>query len=51
MDIERRLESHTLGDWESLAPHEGSRIELVGGSFVSTPAPAAKHQRVGDRLA
>jgi Uma2 family endonuclease len=47
----RRLDGYTLDDWESLDPQEGRRIELVDGRFVVTPAPAFKHQRVGDRLA
>ena len=51
MTTARRLDGYTLDDWESLDPQEGRRIELVDGRFVVTPAPAAKHQRVGDRLA
>ncbi|GGU77315.1 Uma2 family endonuclease [Lentzea flava] len=51
MTTARRLDGYTLDDWESLDPQEGRRIELVGGRFVVTPTPAAKHQRVGDRLA
>lgn len=51
MTTARRLDGYTLDDWESLDPQEGRRIELVDGRFVVTPAPAVKHQRVGDRLA
>ncbi|MCP2247424.1 Uma2 family endonuclease [Lentzea aerocolonigenes] len=50
MTTARRLDGYTLDDWESLDPQEGRRIELVDGRFVVTPAPAYKHQRVGDRL-
>lgn len=50
MTAARRLDGYTLDDWESLDPEPGHRIELHQGRLVVSAAPAAKHQRAGDRL-
>lgn len=45
------LGPHTLTEWhEADQPGDGSRLELLAGSWSVSPAPGFRHQRMADRL-
>lgn len=48
---EPSLGPHTLADWHRAEqPVDGSRLELLAGSWSVSPAPDAAHQYAGDEL-
>lgn len=46
-----QLGPHTLAEWHRTdQPVDGSRLELLAGSWSVSPAPGFRHQRLADRL-
>ncbi|GGM53645.1 hypothetical protein GCM10012275_25870 [Longimycelium tulufanense] len=49
--IEHPIGPHTVEDWLAAdQPGDGGRLELIWGYWVVSPAPAGRHQFIGDTL-